>query len=66
MHGLRVDVWGLEGERDVEIESERERERDMRLPGLTLSANSGGKVDIRLPGKGNSKSRGARPVYSFR
>ena len=21
------------------------------------------KVDIRLPGKGNSKSRGARPVY---
>ena len=24
------------------------------------------KVDIRLPGKGNSNSRGARPVYSFR
>ena len=23
------------------------------------------KVDIRLPGKGNSNSRGARPVYSF-
>ena len=23
-------------------------------------------VDIRLPGKGNSHSRGARPVYSFR
>ena len=25
-----------------------------------------GKVDIRLPGKGNSNSCGARPVYSFR
>ena len=24
------------------------------------------KVDIRLLGKGNSNSRGARPVYSFR
>ena len=24
------------------------------------------KVDIRLPGKGNSNSRGARPVYLFR
>ena len=24
------------------------------------------KVDIGLPGKGNSNSRGARPVYSFR
>jgi hypothetical protein len=24
------------------------------------------KVDIRLPGKRNSNSRGARPVYSFR
>ena len=24
------------------------------------------KVDTRLPGKGNSNSRGARPVYSFR
>ena len=24
------------------------------------------KVDIRLPGRGNSNSRGARPVYSFR
>ena len=24
------------------------------------------KVDIRLPGKGDSNSRGARPVYSFR
>ena len=24
------------------------------------------KVDIRLPGKGKSNSRGARPVYSFR
>ena len=24
------------------------------------------KVDIRLPGQGNSNSRGARPVYSFR
>ena len=24
------------------------------------------KVHIRLPGKGNSNSRGARPVYSFR
>ena len=23
------------------------------------------KVDTRLPGKGNSNSRGARPVYSF-
>ena len=25
-----------------------------------------GKVDIRLPGKENSNSRGARPVYLFR
>ena len=25
-----------------------------------------GKVDISLPGKGNSNSHGARPVYSFR
>ena len=24
------------------------------------------KADIRLPGKGNSNSRGARPAYSFR
>ena len=24
------------------------------------------KVDIRLPGKGDLNSRGARPVYSFR
>ena len=31
-----------------------------------FSDPSAGKVDIRLAGKGNSSSRGARPVYSFR
>ena len=31
-----------------------------------VSVTESGEVDIRLPGKGNSNSRGARPVYSFR
>ena len=35
-----------------------------RLP--VLPVREFRKVDIRLPGKGNSNSRGARPVYSFR
>ena len=30
---------------------------------LEMSRNECRKVDIRLPGKGNSNSRGARPVF---
>jgi hypothetical protein len=33
---------------------------------VTCNSFSPRKVDTRLPGKGNSNSRGARPVYSFR
>ena len=35
-------------------------------PNPGFARHSVKKVDIRLPGKGNSNSRGARPVYSFR
>ena len=35
-------------------------------PAVGWDAVRVGKVDKRLPGKGNSNSRGARPVYSFR
>ena len=35
---------------------------DLR-PGFGVSGFTSKKVDIRLPGKGNSNSHGARPVY---
>ena len=36
------------------------RDRGVLVPGATVVVL---KVDIRLPGKGNSHSHGARPVY---
>ena len=34
--------------------------------GSVVPSDTCRKVDIRLPGKGNSNFRSARPVYSFR
>ena len=49
----------------------RSRDQTSEFPSISelptdLSTHSLRKVDIRLPGNGNSNSRGARPVYSFR
>ena len=52
-------------------ESSREMSSCLRAAAIRQPAPAAGsipttrKVDIRLPGKGNSNSRGARPVYSF-